>query len=683
MNQRRFAAALTAAVLALCLLPLSALAAEDTAQSESAALAEAAQQAAQLAAEYSGAVSVQYALWADGEITLSGQTGVYSKTENRLLTRDNLYGVGSVSKIYTAAAVMQLAEGGTLDLDAPVTDYLPNFTMEDPRYRDITVRMLLNHSSGLMGSSLSDAFLLDDPGETAAADELLDRLSTQRLKADPGAFSVYCNDGFTLAQLVVEAVSGIDFEDYLHTHLLQPVGLEATYTPADDFDRSLLAKTYLGEETRALPAETVNVVGTGGIYATASDLAAFGGALCGEGLLTQASLDAMAADESARGMWPEGEDDALAYGLGWDSVHMYPFNHSGIQALVKGGDTNLYHAGLIVLPEYDMAVAVLSSGGSSLYNQAAGAKILMDALAERGVDVADDGVLPQAQPVDMPADAYTYAGRYGDAMGVARVEVADDCLNLTLPALLGGSSLDLYPYSDGTFRDESGAVALYFETGDNGRTYLLQRGYTALPGLVSVATDNYIYERLPDNTVSQQVQNVWEARADHLYLLLNEKYTSQLYPTSSVFSGIPEVTAGYVGSSQMVDATTARAWVQIPGTAGRDLSDMVLLEQKGVEYLFYGDYLFMDSTGAQTLYTGPGAYCTIGSDGYARWFQAAGPATLQVDPQGAGGFCVYGADFSLKSASWAYGDTAIALESGDWVVFAGDPGTRFYLTPAD
>ena len=367
MKLRRLSAALLSAALILGLGARQARAAEGDDP------AAAAQQAIQLATQYGGAVSVQYALWEDGAITLSGQTGVYSKAENRLLTGDNLYGIGSVSKVYTAAAVMKLAEAGQLELDRPVTDYLPDFTMEDPRYRDITVRMLLNHSSGLMGSSASDAFLLDDPDQTRAADDLLDRLSTQRLKADPGAYSVYCNDGFTLAELVVEAVSGMDFMAYVRAELLRPAGLEDTWAPGEGFDQGLLAKTYLGEDTRALPPETVNIVGTGGLYATASDLAAFGGALCGPGLLTQASLDAMSADESAKGLWPDTPDNPLAYGLGWDSVHMYPFNHSGIQALVKGGDTMLYHAGLIVLPEYGMAVAVLSSGGSSLYNQAAGA----------------------------------------------------------------------------------------------------------------------------------------------------------------------------------------------------------------------------------------------------------------------------------------------------------------------
>ena len=95
---------------------------------------------------------------------------------------------------------MQLAEAGRVSLDAPVTRYLKDFKMADERYRQITVRMLLNHSSGLMGSHFENAMLFGD-ADPVAADSLLEQLSTQRLKADPGAYSVYCNDGFTLAEL--------------------------------------------------------------------------------------------------------------------------------------------------------------------------------------------------------------------------------------------------------------------------------------------------------------------------------------------------------------------------------------------------------------------------------------------------------------------------------------------------
>ena len=94
----RWTALFLALVLSLSLaLPASA-AQEDRAQ--------AAHEAAQYAMQYGGAVSVQYALWENGEVTLQGHDGVYSKTENRALTDDDLYGIGSISKTYTAAAMM-------------------------------------------------------------------------------------------------------------------------------------------------------------------------------------------------------------------------------------------------------------------------------------------------------------------------------------------------------------------------------------------------------------------------------------------------------------------------------------------------------------------------------------------------------------------------------------------------
>ena len=178
----RWTALFLALVLSLSLaLPASA-AQEDRAQ--------AAHEAAQYAMQYGGAVSVQYALWENGEVTLQGHDGVYSKTENRALTDDDLYGIGSISKTYTAAAMMKLVEQGKVDLDEPVTAYLPDFTMADPRYTQITVRMLLNHSSGLMGGTTNDAFLFGDQGNDDAPSRLLERLAGQTLQAEPGAYSV-------------------------------------------------------------------------------------------------------------------------------------------------------------------------------------------------------------------------------------------------------------------------------------------------------------------------------------------------------------------------------------------------------------------------------------------------------------------------------------------------------------
>ena len=564
-KKRALALALTLAMS----LTVPALAAEDTA--ETADPVEAALAAAET---YGATTSIQYALWKDGEIVSTGGSGVYSKTENRALTDDILYGVGSVSKIYTTVAVLQLAEKHRLSLDAPVTRYLKDFKMADPRYKDITVRMLLNHSSGIMGTGLGGAMLFGE-ADTSATDGLLESLSTQRLVADPGAYSVYCNDGFTLAELVVEAVSGLDFMDYVDKYILDPIGLDDTFAPGGDFDVSRLAKTYRGDDTRALPADSLNAIGAGGIYATASDLAAFGGALTGTELLSQSSLDAMAYPEYSRGIWPEDTLDSLAYGLGWDNMEWYPFCQSDIQALVKGGDTLYYHAGLVVLPEHDMAAAVVSSGGVSTYNEMVANQLLIAALAKEGVSV-DESIpaLPAAEPAAMPADLLKNAGYYGSTSAQYQVSLTEDgkltMHYLNYPTTIPDQTFTYH--SDGTFRDATGTAYMSFVKEENGQVYLYQKTVSGLPGLGALPVSNYAAVKLPDNPLTSEVQAAWDDILTMGVLPMDEPYNSQTYAAlaDSAAGETPELVPGYMGSMRIVDAATALFEIQLPGVGGRD-----------------------------------------------------------------------------------------------------------------
>ena len=677
---KRGSALLLALVLALSLSVFA------MAEEAAPPLEETARTAAQGALTYGAADSVQYALWQDGKVVLTGSCGNYSRTENRALTDDILYGIGSVSKIYTTVAVMQLAEAGRVSLDAPVTRYLKDFKMADERYRQITVRMLLNHSSGLMGSHFENAMLFGD-ADPVAADSLLEQLSTQRLKADPGAYSVYCNDGFTLAELVVEAVTGMEFMDYVRSRILKPAGLENTFAPGDDFDTGRLAKTYHGADPRALPQDCLNLVGTGGIYATASDLAAFGGALIGTKLLRQSSLNAMAAPEYDRGIWPDTDaPDALRYGLGWDAVEWLPFSQSGIQALVKGGDTLRYHAGLVVIPEYHMAAAVLSSGGASTYNEMTAAQMLAAALKARGV-VLDESLplLPEAAPAAMPAELTENAGYYGSTAAQYRVDVTDDgtltMRVLTMPSV----PAQAFTYcDDGTFRDTTGQAALRFVKEANGQLYLYQQAVGLLPGLGMMPTANYAAVKLPENDITPEVQAAWDRYLSTSFLPMGEKYSSQTYLAlaDSTAQETAELVPGYVGASRIVDSTSALYELQIPGANGRDGQDIHVYEQSGTTWMDVNGALYMSAEGAPVLYTGPDSYSTVQENGYARWYRVGGNAgksmTVRV-PEDAG-FWVYDTDGQVTASSVLWGDTRAELPQDGFVVFAGDPGARFHLS---
>ncbi|MBB6019953.1 CubicO group peptidase (beta-lactamase class C family) [Paenibacillus sp. JGP012] len=238
-----------------------------------------------------GITSVQYALMDQGEIVVSGQTGKNDLQGQVPLTSDTIYGIGSTSKMFLTASVMKLVDEGKVNLDLPVTTYIPEFKMKDDRYKQITPRMLLNHSAGLLGTSSHNASLYGD-NDTFAHDTFLEQLTAQNLKAEPGAYSVYTNDGFTLAEILVERVSGMSFTAFIHKHFTEPLNMEHTKTPKDVVNPADMAGIYSPLYEGQLPQENYNIIASGGIYSTAQDLVKFSQIFTGEvkGILSSKSV---------------------------------------------------------------------------------------------------------------------------------------------------------------------------------------------------------------------------------------------------------------------------------------------------------------------------------------------------------------------------------------------------------
>ncbi len=632
-----------------------------------------------------GITSIQYAMMDSGEIVESGVGGVYSKQENRLLTTENLFGIGSTSKMFTTAAMMRLADQGKVDLDRPVTDYIPEFTMADARYQDITVRMLLNHSSGLMGSTYGNGFLFDD-ADTQAHDTLLADLATQTLKADPGAFSVYCNDGFTLAEIVIERVSGMSFTDFIHQEITDPLGMAQTQTMQDDFDRSSIVRTYNPyAPEQETPTDAVNIIGTGGVYATAEDLCRFAQIFTGEAdVLTDASREATFHKEYADGQWLDVENNTVGYGLGWDSVDLYPFNLYGIQAVTKGGDTLLMHNSLIVLPEYGLSAAVSSSGGSSAYCQMLATSLLLDQLEEKGIITERLSALDSFTPAEqtaLDADMKQYEGLYGDSTSLMRLTM-DDAGTLTLTNAYAPTQAQTYIYcGDGLFKHETGALELRF-TEQNGRTYLTYRGYSAIDGLCDVVSETYYLEKLPENAVTDEMQTAWAAREGKAYVSVTDKASSQLYMSGLPMLGIGTVD-GYLLSNPLTSGSRADVAIQIPMMGGRDTSPFVFETIDGAEYVHYTDGLYMDISAVPDIYTGTQSHLTIQPNGCNRWYnlpEVLDGKTMSIQGSESTGFVVFNAAGQTVNQSAVTGDTQVILPGGGAIVFCGDAGDRINLT---
>ncbi|KKO55202.1 serine hydrolase domain-containing protein [Paenibacillus sp. DMB20] len=686
--KKRLSWLLTVALMLTLVLPAGAMASGANAAAGQGLEKIAAEKAALLTEKY-GTVSVQYALIDNGKITVSGQAGKNDMEGKKPLTKDTVYAIGSTSKVFTAAAVMKLVEDGKIDLDAPVVQYIPDFTMKDERYKKITPRMLLNHSSGLNGSSLSNAFLFND-NDTYAHDTLLKQLSTQSLKADPGAFSVYCNDGFTLAEILVERVSNMSFSEFVRQNFIKPLEMNHTKTSQETLEPSKMAGLYFPTVEGQLPNETVNVIGTGGIYSTAEDLARFSTLFTGQakGILSGNSVKAMEQEEYKKGLWPKDSDNSVNYGLGWDSVKLFPFNEYGMKGLTKGGDTILYHASLVVLPEQNMAAAVLSSGGSSSTNQMLASEILLHALKEKGTIKEFKPEKSFGKPVkaDMPNDLMQKAGYYATTNNLVKISVSKDGeLTVSVPSMPGYPQ-EKYVYTkDGSFVTENGSGKLSIVTEKNGRTYLWASQYMSVPGLGQTALSHYLAEKIEDNKLDKETAAAWAKRDGRAYYPVTEKYSSLMYLIMNPVMQISRLDdfQGYVGDKKITGPDTAVSQHQIPAMGGRDTFELRFNKEGGTEYLEAAGILYISGDKVKPLHNGKKSTVTLQDNGHARWYtvpEGAAGKTMTVTMPAKGAFAVYNEQGVCVNYSIATGKNTVELPKNGTVVFAGESGSSFGIT---
>ncbi|MFJ6208776.1 serine hydrolase domain-containing protein [Lysinibacillus sp. NPDC092081] len=629
--------------------------------------------------------SVQYALIDNGKLILSDQTGKNDMKGKQLLTKDTLYGIGSVSKMYATAAVMKLVDEGKVDLDAPVVHYVPDFKMNDERYKSITPRMLLNHSSGLQGSTFSNTFLFND-NDTYAHDNLLRQLSNQQLKADPGAFSVYCNDGFTLAEIMVERVSGMSFTEFIHQRFTEPLKLNHTITPQDKWENDKRAGLYFPTYQGQLPTESVNVIGTGGISSTAEDMVRFSQLFMGQGkgILSEKAVKAMEQEEYKKGMWPGDGDNIVNYGLGWDSVKLYPFSEYGIKGLAKGGDTGLQHASLVVLPEQKMAVAVLSSGGSSTTNQLVATELLLAALKEKGTikDIKPNKSFGKPIKAKIPQDVVKKAGYYGNSYSHFKIEITKNG-ELVLPY----NPEEKYVYTaDGSFINETGTSKLNFVTEKNRRTYLRESTYISMPGLGQEVVTYYLGEKLEVNVLSKETTAAWAKREGVKYYLVNEKYSSAQYLVPMMLTtqiNRNEGLEGYWDGRKITGPNTAAHQLQIPVMAGRDTTESRFYTEGGNEYMEMSGLLYVSGTNLKPLEASQSSKVTLQANGHARWYtipQAVVEKTMTVALPPKSSFAVYDGEGVCVNFTVVSGNNKVKLPKNGTVVFAGEPNSQFAIT---
>jgi len=540
-------------------------------------------------------------------------------TAETIASQERIYCIASVSKMYSSLAVMQLVDEGKVELDAPVTKYLPDFKMNDERYKDITVRMLMNHTSGISVGLPINHYLYEDV-DSFVHDSTFDIVSGQRFKASPGEYACYNNKGFEIMEHIVENVSGMSFTDYVRDNIASEIGADHTGTAwslyAGDLGDARVS-LYRGFLPIKYPYEMA--AGTGGIYATAPDVANFGSAFF-------TGNDVLLSDEAKTQMSTRWSDDAKyeSYGLGWDFVEQVKYEKENIKVMGKGGDVPYMHSYLLVAPDEQISAAVLTAGDDSS-SQYAGlmAFALMDvALAERGMAVS--GLTsPEPKIMDTIPEQYKkYEGLYciGGlySNGICRITFDDTAMYREDLGTDNASPERFKITGDGGFVrvNDSGRMTAdreigYFEEKD-GKIYIRTDLFTVYPGLGicqnfgNAAEGMYTGEKMDENPISPSVQQSWDELSRTFFVKYNEKWTSQDYESPFYRVVTDEAFPGYIlvknsegaRAEKLTDENHALFFTSIPSSTNRDLFDIEITRQT-----------YADQTSAASLDLSNGARC--------------------------------------------------------------------------
>ncbi|MFN8302515.1 MAG: serine hydrolase domain-containing protein [Saprospiraceae bacterium] len=300
--------------------------------------------------------------------------GGYAKIEDETPIQDNMTAwLYSISKVYTAALCMKMKERGLLNLDAAITDYLPaDISRRLSRSQDISVRMLLNHSSGLPNFTITNGYFLTQLNAPFAQPDPLAQLAyiyDKPLLFDPGTDFFYSNTNYMLLQLILEKVSGRSWNTLVHEEIIEPLGLTHTYYPVSDEQLvSLGFPNYYFERfnngqlencTRWHNRLAQSLVGYGGLAANGADVILFYQALLDGLLVTPESLDEMRA-------WIQGKTSTEPdYGLGLEYYEYLKgtptYGHEGD---CIGGTTQILY-----VPSRQTYLFITINAGRQLYGQ--------------------------------------------------------------------------------------------------------------------------------------------------------------------------------------------------------------------------------------------------------------------------------------------------------------------------
>jgi CubicO group peptidase (beta-lactamase class C family) len=288
-------------------------------------------------------------------------------TSGRAVTPQTPFVLGSITKSFTALAILQLVEAGKVRLDSPVQENIPWFRVADATASaQITVRNLLNQTSGLPNNPANEDQAVINGDSRQSLEQFVRALRTVPLDRPVGTLFEYTNTNYCVLGLIVQVVSGEPYATYIQQHIFAPLGMRNSYTSRQDAQQAGLArgyKWYFGFPVPYQDPDFQQFLPAGFLISTAADLSHYlvaqmnGGQYQGKAIASAASITTM-----QNGVAPVAQfGHGTRYGMGW-----FVGPVGGMPAFWHGGDEHSYHTFMLIEPQTHWGAILLINADSFL-----------------------------------------------------------------------------------------------------------------------------------------------------------------------------------------------------------------------------------------------------------------------------------------------------------------------------
>lgn len=388
----------------------------------------------------------------DGKTLLRKAYGMADSARGVALAPDTPMRLGSITKQFTATAILMLADEGRLKLEDDITVYLPDYPTHGKK---ISIEHLLTHTSGIVSYTNRPGFGAN-MGRDMTVDAMIASFKDEPLEFDPGARYKYNNSGYFLLGAIVEKVSGMPYHEFIARRIFVPLGM--TRSAYEGHEREAADKAparavgYSFKLGKFVPSPVLSMTqpyAAGAIVSTVDDLARWDAAIANGKLLKAASW------QRAFTPYVLAGGKGTGYGYGWHLSRL-----QSVPMISHGGDINGFKSFALRLPAERLYVAVLSNSDSGLVRP-------QDA-ALRAAAIAIGKPFPDYQAISLPAAALdAFSGVYRNEDGVVRTVRRDGERFLLQRA--GRQPVELKAYSDQGFYIPGTLSSLEFSRDAQGR----------------------------------------------------------------------------------------------------------------------------------------------------------------------------------------------------------------------